>query len=74
MEALRRAEAGPRDSLQVCHIRELSEVNRDELRSSDIHARHRERPARPTGRVDEPEELRPSDPTGGPHRLRLESP
>lgn len=67
VEALRRAEAGSPGAVQMRRVRRLSALDRDELRPGDLHARHRERPARSADRVDQSTALRPPDLAGGPH-------
>jgi len=67
MEALRRTEAGSPGAVQMRRVRGLSALDRDELRPGDLHARHRERPARSTDRVDQSTALRSPDPAGRPH-------
>lgn len=64
---LHRAEAGPAGALQMRRFRQLPEVAGDGVRPGDLHAGHRQRPARPADRVGQPKALRPPDSTGG-HR------
>lgn len=64
MEALYRSKERPSGILQMRHFRELSEIDRNELRQSDLHARHYRQSERSAYSFHQSKELWPSDSTG----------